>query len=116
MLFLMVLAVVSGAVVVSWRQSHVRIEAIAMRLPLSLRRVVAVLIGLMSIAVLLVVGSGSFDVVQLLFSFDQRSDALDAPMWLPQSVLTVGLFLMALIIMVRLIFPAPAPQAHLGQD
>jgi hypothetical protein len=41
--------------------------------------------------------------VALLQSMDQRSDALQAPSWIPQSFVTIGLGLMALMMAVRLV-------------
>jgi TRAP-type C4-dicarboxylate transport system permease small subunit len=37
-----------------------------------------------------------------LQEMDQRSDALQAPSWIPQSFVTVGLTLMALMVAARL--------------
>jgi TRAP-type C4-dicarboxylate transport system permease small subunit len=34
---------------------------------------------------------------------DQRSDALQAPSWIPQSFVTIGLGMMALMIVARLV-------------
>jgi TRAP-type C4-dicarboxylate transport system permease small subunit len=41
--------------------------------------------------------------VALLQSMDQRSDALDAPSWIPQSFVTIGLGMMAFMIAVKLV-------------
>ena len=48
-----------------------------------------------SIVIIAVVMVSSFQLVALLQSMDQRSDALNAPSWIPQSFVTVGLGLMA---------------------
>jgi TRAP-type C4-dicarboxylate transport system permease small subunit len=40
-------------------------------------------------------------VVSLLFDFDQRSDALHLPMWIPQSVIPISLLLIVLISLLR---------------
>jgi len=39
----------------------------------------------------------SFRVVSMLLEFDQRSDALHLPMWIPQSVVPLSLFLIILM-------------------
>ena len=47
--------------------------------------------------------AASYRIVALLYSFDQRTDALEAPMWIPQSFVTIGLALIALLMGVRLV-------------
>ena len=103
MLFLMILGVFTGAVAVTWRNLHIRIDTIVDRLPPTLRRVVSVVATLASIAILTIVMVASFRLVALLASMDQRSDALHAPSWMPQSFVTIGLGLMALMMLARLV-------------
>src|SRR3981189_2351285 len=103
MLFLMILGVFTGAVAVTWRNLHIRIDTIVDRLPPTLRRVVSVVATLASIAILTIVMVASFRLVALLASMDQRSDALHAPSWMPQSFGTIGLGLMALMMLARLV-------------
>jgi TRAP-type C4-dicarboxylate transport system permease small subunit len=50
-----------------------------------------------------VVTIASYRIVSLLYSFDQRSDALELPSWIPQSFVTAGLGLMALVIFIKLL-------------
>jgi TRAP-type C4-dicarboxylate transport system permease small subunit len=50
-----------------------------------------------------VVTVASYRIVSLLYSFDQRSDALELPSWIPQSFVTVGLGLMAVVIAIKLL-------------
>ena len=45
----------------------------------------------------------SFRLVALLQEMDQRSDALHAPSWIPQSFVTIGLGLMALMMLAKLV-------------
>ena len=105
MLFLMILGVFSGAVAVTWRNLHIRIDTLVERMPPAIRRTVMVIASLASISILAVVMVASFRLVSLLQSMDQRSDALNAPSWLPQSFVTIGLGLMALMILARLVVP-----------
>jgi C4-dicarboxylate transporter DctQ subunit len=102
MLFLMILGVFSGAVAVTWRNLHIRIDTLVERLPPAIARVVIVLASIASIVVMAIVVFASFQLVSLLQEMDQRSDALQAPSWIPQSFVTVGLALMALMVAVRL--------------
>jgi TRAP-type C4-dicarboxylate transport system permease small subunit len=103
MLFLMILGVFSGAIAVTWRNVHIRIDTIVERLPPAFSRAARLIASLASIVVLAVVMVASFRLVSLLHSMDQRSDALNAPSWLPQSFVTIGLGLMALMILARLV-------------
>jgi C4-dicarboxylate transporter DctQ subunit len=103
MLFLMILGVFTGAVAVTWRNLHIRIDTLIDRLPPTLRRVVSVIATLASIAILSIVMVASFRLVALLASMDQRSDALHAPSWIPQSFVTIGLGLMALMMLAKLV-------------
>ncbi len=102
MLFLMIFGVFSGAVAVTWRNLHIRIDTLVERLPPPIRRATMLVASLASIAVLGVVMVASFRLVSLLQSMDQRSDALNAPSWLPQSFVTIGLGLMALMMLARI--------------
>jgi TRAP-type C4-dicarboxylate transport system permease small subunit len=102
MLFLMILGVFTGAVAVTWRNLHIRIDTIVDRLPPVWRRAVSVAATLASIGILAVVVVASSRLVALLQEMDQRSDALNAPSWIPQSFLTIGLTLVALMMAARL--------------
>jgi len=101
MLFLMVLVVFAGAATVTWRGAHIRIEIFVVWLPPSWRRAAAFVTGFLAISVLLVLSVVSFQVVSTLYAFDQRSDALELPVWIPQSSVTIGSALMAVMILLR---------------
>jgi C4-dicarboxylate transporter, DctQ subunit len=103
MLFLMILGVFTGAVAVTWRNLHIRIDTIVDRLPPALRRAVSVIASIASIVVIATVMVASFQLVALLQSMDQRSDALNAPSWIPQSFVTIGLGLMAFMMAAKLV-------------
>jgi TRAP-type C4-dicarboxylate transport system permease small subunit len=98
MLFLMVLVVFTAAPVAAWRNQHIRIEAIIDLAGAPLRRVLVVVAAAISIGVLLVVAAAGYGVVELLKEFDQRSDALHFPMWIPQAFLAGGLAVIAVMI------------------
>ena len=98
----MILGVFTGAVAVTWRNLHIRIDTIVDRLPPALRRAVSVIASIASIVVIATVMLASFQLVALLQSMDQRSDALNAPSWIPQSFVTIGLGLMAFMMAAKL--------------
>src|SRR5258708_16224730 len=71
MLFLMILGVFTGAVAVTWRNLHIRIDTLVDRLPPTLRRAVSVIATLASVAILMIVMVASFRLVSLLQSMAQ---------------------------------------------
>jgi C4-dicarboxylate transporter DctQ subunit len=101
MLYLMIFGVYVGAISVAWQQAHIRIDAVLDFAPPARRKILHVISTLVLAAVLVPVVLASFRVVSLLFDFDQRSDALHLPMWIPQSVIPISLLLIVLISLLR---------------
>ncbi len=102
MLYLMILAVYVGAVSVAWQQAHIRIDAVIDLAPPRRRKFLQVVSTLVLSAVLIPVVFASFRVTNLLFEFDQRSDALHLPMWIAQGVVPVALLLIVIMSLARL--------------
>ena len=103
MLFLMVLSVFSAGIAITWRNMHIRIDTLVERTSPLTQLIIQVFAVGVSIAVLLTIVVESYGVVERLYLFDFRTDALSAPMWIPQSFVTVGLTLMAIMMAIRLI-------------
>ncbi len=103
MLYLMILSVFSGAIAVTWRNLHIRIDTFIERAPAGVRRAALNIGTIMSLVVMITVIFASARIVTLLYSYDQRSEALDAPVWFPQSFVPVGLGIMAAIMAVKLV-------------
>jgi C4-dicarboxylate transporter DctQ subunit len=103
MLYLMILGVFSGGIAITWRNMHIRIDTVIERTSAQVQRIARALAAVISIAVLVTVTVASYGIVALLKYFDQRSDALDAPMWIPQGFVTAGLALMAVLMAVKLV-------------
>ena len=101
MLFLMVLIVFAGAATVTWRGAHIHIGILVDWLPPIWQRGVAFITGLLAVSVLLVICVVSFEIVSTLYAFDQRSEALELPVWIPQSFVTGGSALMAVMMILR---------------
>ena len=101
MLFLMILSVFSGAIAVTWRGIHIRIDTFIDLAPPAVRQVVLATGALVSIAAILTIVFASARLISILHQLDQRSDALELPSWIPQSFLTIGLAVIALMIAVR---------------
>jgi TRAP-type C4-dicarboxylate transport system permease small subunit len=102
MLYLMILGVFTGGIAATWRNLHIRIDTIIEQTPPAIQRIAKVLVAVISIGIIAIVTVASFRIVAILQSFDQRSDALQIPIWIPQSFVTIGLALMALLIAVKL--------------
>jgi TRAP-type C4-dicarboxylate transport system permease small subunit len=115
MLYLMIFGVYVGAVSVAWQQAHIRIDAILDFAPPARRKVLAIVSTLVLAAVLVPVVVASFRVVDLLFDFDQRSDALHLPMWIAQGVVPVSLLLIVLMSLLRIFAELAGPSVD-GQD
>ena len=103
MLYLMILGVYVSAVSVAWQQAHIRIDAVLDFAPPRRRKVLEVISTAVMVAVLIPVILASFHVVTLLFDFDQRSDALQLPMWIAQSVVPISLLLIVLMSIARVV-------------
>jgi C4-dicarboxylate transporter DctQ subunit len=118
MLFLMILSVFAGAIAVTWRNIHIRIDTFIDLASPRIRQAALAIGALVSIAVILTIVYASGRIVTVLHKLDQRSDALDLPSWIPQSFLTIGLAVIALLIGVRtiltLVRSAPSAPPHQG--
>ncbi len=116
MLFLMILSVFAGAVAVTWRNLHIRIDTFIDLVSPPVRKAALAIGAIVSIAVILTIVYASARIVGILHKLDQRSDALDLPSWIPQSFLTIGLAVIALLIGVRTVLeftrskPSAPPQ------
>jgi TRAP-type C4-dicarboxylate transport system permease small subunit len=103
MVFLMIGSVFLGAIAVTWEQAHIRIDALIHAFTGGKRVAVEVLSLVVAIAVLIPVGIVSLEVVGLLKSFDQRSEALHFPVWIPQATLPMALLAIPLLMVVALV-------------
>ena len=101
MLFLMILTVFAGAVTVTWRQEHIKIDALLMQLSPKLRAMAIVFTGLITLGALGTTIYSGGAVIMMLQTFDQRSDALEFPMWIAQSSAPVGLSLIVFLFLLR---------------
>jgi TRAP-type C4-dicarboxylate transport system permease small subunit len=97
MLYLMIFGVYVGAITAAWQQAHIRIDALVNLGPPRLRRSLSMVSTLLLAAILIPVVLASYRVVSLLFELDQRSDALQLPMWIAQGVIPAALMLIILM-------------------
>ena len=105
MIFLMIIGVFVGAITVTWERLHIRIDAFVSMLNGGARLFAEWLAVAITAAVLLPIGWVSWGVVTKLQRFDQRSDALDLPVWIPQVTIPFALLVipvvMALVLLCR---------------
>jgi TRAP-type C4-dicarboxylate transport system permease small subunit len=103
MLFLMVGCVFLGTGLVGWAGRQIRMDVIVSLLPTPARRALELLSELVTIAVSLALAVFAWPVIHMLAAFDQRSQAANFPLVIPQAMVPLGLTLMALLVAVRLI-------------
>jgi TRAP-type C4-dicarboxylate transport system permease small subunit len=105
MIFLMILIVFAGCVTATWQQMHIHIDILVGAVKPRTRAILGVIVTLVGIASLVLIDRAGFSIVERLFRFDQRSLALEAPLWVPQSFVAVGLLIVIILMAVRLIVP-----------
>jgi TRAP-type C4-dicarboxylate transport system permease small subunit len=97
MLYLMILIVFAATPVAAWRNQHIRIEALIDHASFAGRRALIAFGTAVSVVALTIVSVAGYQIVSMLHLFDQRSDALHLPMWIPQGFLVGGLALTAIM-------------------
>lgn len=111
MLFLLVGIVFLGNALVGFEGKQLRMDVILHALAPPWRRALDVAADLTMIAVCTILIVLGWPAVQMLAEFDQRSQAAEIPMVIPQALVPIGLGLNAFLVSVRLIasFRAPRP-------
>jgi TRAP-type C4-dicarboxylate transport system permease small subunit len=117
MLFLMVGCVFTGCCAVAWQGRHIRMDVLILALPAKLRAFFDLLSDLVLIGAAIMVTMFAYPVVSQLAAFDERSEAANFPLVIPQSMIPIGYGLMALLVAIRLLAPrrassGPAGDAH----
>jgi TRAP-type C4-dicarboxylate transport system permease small subunit len=108
MLFLMIGCVFLGTGLVGWSGKHIRMDVIVALFPPPIRHALDVFAEIVTIATSLAVAVFAWPVITMLAHFDQRSQAANIPLVIPQAMLPIGLSLMALLIAMRLILQGTA--------
>jgi TRAP-type C4-dicarboxylate transport system permease small subunit len=103
MLFLMVGCVFLGNGVVSWSGRQIRMDVIVSMMPIKVREALQLFSELAFILTAFAIVTFSLPVVRDLFSFDQRSQSAEIPLYIPQSLIPIGLIIMAFLVIVRLL-------------
>jgi TRAP-type C4-dicarboxylate transport system permease small subunit len=103
MLFLMVGCVFTGCCAVAWEGRQIRMDVVVALLPAKLREAINILSELVMIAAAAAVTVFAWPVVTQLATFDQRSQAANFPLYIPQAMVPIGYSLMGLLVAVRLL-------------
>lgn len=101
MLYLMIVGVFIAVPAVTWDGAHLRMDLLARALPPLGRRVIETLTDLISLGVAGLFVYVSVPIVLQLFQFNQRSDAAEIPVAIPQSAIPIGFALVAIALIVR---------------
>jgi TRAP-type C4-dicarboxylate transport system permease small subunit len=107
MLFLMVGCVFTGCCAVAWEGRQIRMDVVVGMLPAKLRDLLALLSELVLIATAAAVAAFAWPVITQLAAFDERSQAANFPLVIPQAMIPIGYSLMALLVAVRLMRRPP---------
>jgi TRAP-type C4-dicarboxylate transport system permease small subunit len=103
MLFLMIACVFLNCGLVGWAGRQIRMDAFVSLLPPRPRAVVELICDLVLIATSILLAVMAWPVVSMLAELDQRSQAANIPLVLPQAMMPIGFLLMAFLIAIRLL-------------
>jgi TRAP-type C4-dicarboxylate transport system permease small subunit len=103
MLFLLVGTVFLGNAIVGFEGRQLRMDVIIHALPPGLRRACDLAADITTIAVCVTLIVLGWPAVEMLAEFDQRSQAAEIPLVIPQALVPIGLGLTALLVGVRVI-------------
>jgi TRAP-type C4-dicarboxylate transport system permease small subunit len=103
MLFLMVGCVFLGNGLVAWSGRQIRMDVIVGMMPPRVREALDLFSELVFIATAITVVIFAWPVIRDLAAFDQRSQAADFPLVVPQAMVPIGFSIMAFLVAVRLI-------------
>jgi len=104
MLFLMVGCVFTGCCAVAWEGRQIRMDVVVNALPPKARAALTLLSELVMIATAIAVAVFAWPIITQLAAFDERSQAADFPLFIPQGLVPLGYVLMALLVALRLLF------------
>ena len=103
MLFLMVGCVFLGNGLVAWSGRQIRMDVIVSMMPARVREALDLFSELVFIATAITIVIFAWPVIRDLAAFDQRSQAADFPLVVPQAMVPIGFSIMAFLVAVRLI-------------
>jgi TRAP-type C4-dicarboxylate transport system permease small subunit len=112
MLFLMVGCVFTGCCAVAWQGRYIRMDMLISMLPRKLHDFFNLLSELILIVAAIAVTDFAYPVITQLAAFDERSEAADFPLVIPQAMVPIGYTLMAVLVAIRLLTVRRTPDSH----
>jgi TRAP-type C4-dicarboxylate transport system permease small subunit len=103
MLFLMVGCVFLGAGPVSWSNRQIRMDIIVGLMPPQVRKLLDLLADVAFIVTAMLLAWFATPVIMDLAAFDERSQAANFPLVIPQAMLPIGLSIMAILVAIRVL-------------
>jgi C4-dicarboxylate transporter DctQ subunit len=113
MLFLMVGCVFLGNGVVAWSGRQIRMDVVVRMLPPKVREALDLFSELVFLITAVTIVIFAWPVIRDLAEFDQRSQAADFPLVIPQAMVPIGLSIMAFLVAVRLLVPQLRPMSQI---
>lgn len=102
MVYCMIVIIFLASAAVTWNGSHLCLDLLLRKFPAPVRKAVVVGTTAASVSLLLLLTYFSQDVVGRLYRYGQRTEALEIPMWIPQSFVPIGFVLVAFMMVLRL--------------
>jgi C4-dicarboxylate transporter DctQ subunit len=106
MLYLMIAIVFLGFGAVAWEGRHIKMDILLDCFPPALQHAIRIVIELTAIAVAIVIIYVALPVVEQLATFNERSQAANVPMFIPQAFVPIGFALLIVGTIGRLLDPA----------
>jgi C4-dicarboxylate transporter DctQ subunit len=103
MLFLMVGCVFTGCCAVAWEGRQIRMDVVIGMVPPKVRDLLNLLSELVMIATAIAVAAFAWPVISQLAAFDERSQAANFPLVIPQAMVPIGYSLMGLLVAIRIV-------------
>lgn len=95
--FIMIAMTFLGAVVVTWRRAHLRMDALTRLMPARLKTIINIVEAIVMLVLCGFVFTQSWDYASRMFVFGRTSDTAGVPMWIPHGTLALGFGLIFLI-------------------
>jgi TRAP-type C4-dicarboxylate transport system permease small subunit len=99
--YIMVWMAFLGAVLVSWRGEHLRMDVLATRFPEAGRRVLKWIELVLVITLAAFALRQSWNYTEQMIAIGRRSDNAGIPMWIPHSAVAVGFALILLVAILK---------------
>jgi TRAP-type C4-dicarboxylate transport system permease small subunit len=103
MLFFMVGCVFLGNGVVAWTGRQIRMDVVISSMPEKVRHALELFSEFVFVVTALMIVVFAWPVIRDLYEFGQRSQSAEVPLFIPQSLIPIGLSIMAFLVVVRVL-------------